>query len=256
MKKYGKQVLAKAKSKIKSIPKIAGKKAAQLVVKLKTSKTAKKLVVSHITHLIRLEKARKAICSGTAALSTGFVDGIAGNASFGVVETLNKNKEVYGDNNLYYIGKLLSDVGSLAVGGLGIVGGGALAGVGVGLDVTGVGTVVGVPANIAGVALASGSAAVATSGGTNFVRDAKDLFSNIKESGASRYDLKKVKNNKEANKLAKEFGYEGAEDLKESYVGKGAISKFNMKYDSKTGEIVLESIKDTSIQVPTGLYKK
>jgi hypothetical protein len=28
-----------------------------------------------------------------------------------------------------------------------------------------------------------------------------------------------------------------------------------MKYDSKTGEIILESLKESSLQVPTGLYR-
>jgi hypothetical protein len=61
-------------------------------------------------------------------------------------------------------------------------------------------------------------------------------------------------NNKEANKMAQDLGYEGAEQLKDDFVpGNGA--KFNIKYDSKTGEVVLESIKESNIQVSTGLYK-
>lgn len=67
--------------------------------------------------------------------------------------------------------------------------------------------------------------------------------------------LKIFKNNKEANKMAEKFGYDNTEALKEAFVGKSNISKFNMKYDTKTGEIFLESIKDSSIQVSTGLFK-
>ncbi|EUJ23391.1 hypothetical protein PGRAN_08519 [Listeria grandensis FSL F6-0971] len=66
-----------------------------------------------------------------------------------------------------------------------MAGGGAIAGVGLGLDATGAGAVIGVPANIAGVAIASGSAAVATSGTQNIVKDASDLISNIR-SGSNK----------------------------------------------------------------------
>ena len=68
------------------------------------------------------------------------------------------------------------------------------------------------------------------------------------------YSLKKFKNNNEANKIARKLGYEGAEALKEDIVP-GAGAKFNMKYDSKTHEIVLESIQ-SGIQVATGLFSK
>ncbi len=65
--------------------------------------------------------------------------------------------------------------------------------------------------------------------------------------------LKTIGSNKEANKLAQKLGFDGAEDLKKAFVGK-AGARFNIKYDSKTGEIFLESIKD-GIQVETGLFK-
>ncbi len=67
--------------------------------------------------------------------------------------------------------------------------------------------------------------------------------------------LQIFKSNKIANQIAQKLGYQGAEDLKKAFVGKGNISKFNIKYNKDTGEIVLESIRDSSIQVPTGLYK-
>jgi hypothetical protein len=66
--------------------------------------------------------------------------------------------------------------------------------------------------------------------------------------------LKKVKNNKEANKVAKKFGYSGAEELKQDFVFKDG-AKFNMMIDTESGEIVLVSIKDSRIQVHTGLFK-
>ena len=66
---------------------------------------------------------------------------------------------------------------------------------------------------------------------------------------------KPYKNNKEANKQAQKHGYKDAHELKEDYVGKSNTSKYDMKYDTKTGEIYLEN-KDGTIQVPTGLYNK
>ena len=63
---------------------------------------------------------------------------------------------------------------------------------------------------------------------------------------------KPYKNNKEANKQAQKQGYKDAHELKEDYVGKSNVSKYDMKYDTKTGEIYLES-KDGKTQIPTGL---
>ncbi|MBC1501250.1 hypothetical protein HB943_11610 [Listeria weihenstephanensis] len=185
IKKAGLNFLAKAKTKIKVasiVSKIARAKA-KVVLKAKLNKASKKYAEKKIANQLRAQKNWKSVCSGTSALGAGFVDGLANNGTFGMVGTLNKNDQAYGDNNLYHIGKILSDIGSIAVGGVGMAGGGALAGVGVGLDVTGAGAVIGVPANIAGVAIASGSAAVATSGTQNIVKDASDLISNIKGSG-------------------------------------------------------------------------
>ena len=59
-------------------------------------------------------------------------------------------------------------------------------------------------------------------------------------------------NNRDANKQAQKHGYSDAHELKKDYVGKSDISKFDMKYDKTTKEIILES-KDGKIQVPTGL---
>ena len=70
--------------------------------------------------------------------------------------------------------------------------------------------------------------------------------------GDSKPSNKPYKNNKEANNQAQKQGYKNAHELKEDYVGKNNISKYDMKYDTKTGEIYLES-KDGKIQIPTGL---
>jgi hypothetical protein len=75
-----------------------------------------------------------------------------------------------------------------------------------------------------------------------------------KADGNKKKSGKPYKNNKEANEQAQKQGYKDAHDLKEAYVGKD-VAKYDMKYDTKTGEIYLES-KNGKIQVPTGLYNK
>ena len=67
-------------------------------------------------------------------------------------------------------------------------------------------------------------------------------------------NLKKIKNNNEANKVARDNGYRNAEELKGDYVPRSEISKFNMMRNTKTGEIILESISDSSIHISTGLF--
>lgn len=74
------------------------------------------------------------------------------------------------------------------------------------------------------------------------------------DGSGSSSSLKKIRSNARANEIARQLGYDGAEDLKEAFVGRSSISKFNMMYDTKTGEIVLVSIEDSSIQVQTGLF--
>ncbi|MCH1939864.1 RHS repeat domain-containing protein [Holdemania massiliensis] len=92
--------------------------------------------------------------------------------------------------------------------------------------------------------------ATITNGEVSFGEQSKDQ----KPNNDITSSLKKVKNNKEANKVANEFGYEGAEELKQDYVFKDG-AKFNMMIDTETGEIVLVSIKDSKIQVRTGLFR-
>lgn len=77
-----------------------------------------------------------------------------------------------------------------------------------------------------------------------------ELFGYGKNGG--RPSNKPYKNNKEANAQAQKHGYKDAHDLKRDYVGKANVSKYDMKYDTKTGEIYLEN-KAGTIQIPTGL---
>ncbi len=48
-------------------------------------------------------------------------------------------------------------------------------------------------------------------------------------------------------------GYKDAHDLKKEFVGRESVSKFDIEYDTNTGEIYLEN-KDVTVQVPTGLF--
>lgn len=48
-------------------------------------------------------------------------------------------------------------------------------------------------------------------------------------------------------------GYKDAHDLKKEFVGRESVSKFDIKYDTNTGEKYLEN-KDGTVQVPTGLF--
>lgn len=134
----------------------------------------------------------------------------------------------------------LAAVGGSGGGSLAVAGGGTMALEG-GLIIGAEGAIAGVLEVVVGGTL-TGAIAVAASMGSN---------EGESEAGNS---LKKVKNNKEANKVAKEFGYEGAEELKQDFVFKDG-AKFNMMIDTETGEVVLVSIKDSSIQVHTGLFR-
>jgi RHS repeat-associated protein len=79
-----------------------------------------------------------------------------------------------------------------------------------------------------------------------------------KGSGGDSSDSKSLKDmsNGAANDFAKKNGYKDAHDFKETFVGREGISKFDMKYDSKTFEIILEQKRNTSNLIRTGYYIK
>ncbi|WP_260511557.1 RHS repeat protein [Listeria marthii] len=172
VKKAGKKVISKAKSAIKTISKETKK---QVV------KAGAKLLVAQADYNIRAEKAKKAICDNLLAMGAGALDSLANSFTFGAVETINKNKEVYGDDNSYYIGRLLVDFEGVVLGIEGIIFGLGTEAGGVVLDFTGAGTAIGVQLNIAGLTIITGSAALIASSGANFFQDANDLFSNIEK---------------------------------------------------------------------------
>ena len=67
------------------------------------------------------------------------------------------------------------------------------------------------------------------------------------ESSQSAKDSKKLNNNSEANKFAQDKGYKDAHDLKESYVGKRNISKYDIYHNQKTQESFLIDKKGITI---------
>lgn len=65
--------------------------------------------------------------------------------------------------------------------------------------------------------------------------------------------LKTIRGNKSANEQAQKQGYDDAHDFKQTFVQKSDISKFDMLWDSKTGEIFLKS-KKGNILIETGHF--
>ncbi|EOI6975369.1 hypothetical protein ACMVKW_001715 [Listeria monocytogenes] len=153
---------------------------------------------------MRLEKTTKAICKNLEPVGAGALDSLVNNFTFGSVETIGKNKEVYGDDNRYYVGRLIADSAGIYLGVEGIVLGVGTEILGGALDLTGAGAPIGVQLNAAGIGIITGSATIVVNSGANFFQDAKDLSSNI-EKGKDK--AKSDKSTKEAE------GAGGADDL-------------------------------------------
>jgi RHS repeat-associated protein len=197
----------------------------------------------------------------------GLAEAVDENVSFGLIKTflktILKDRSYHYDSEYdYYLGRVIGDAVSL-IKGIGsillglktivssILGGSAITvGSGGTLAIGGFIVAQGVIAGTVEVAY-GGTVVVAAS--SNFNKD----YSRFKEASKSKgtgdvQQLKKLKNNSDANKIAEEYGYRKAEDFKEYFVGKANVSKYNIKYNPKTGEIVLEAIQGGK-QVPTGL---
>jgi hypothetical protein len=114
---------------------------------------------------------------------------------------------------------------------------------------------------IAGGTALAGLGMGTTVGSTgSLIDDIKNYEANVKTAKAARDAAANntplfsgnVYSRSEAGRQAQQHGYRDAEDLKEAYVSNNG-SQFDMKHDTNTGEIYLES-KDHKVQVPTGLY--
>ena len=69
-------------------------------------------------------------------------------------------------------------------------------------------------------------------------------------------NYKKINGNKAARQLANKLRFDSAESLKEEYVGRGSVSKFNIAIDMNTFEVVLISLTDSNLVIPTGIFMK
>ncbi len=142
-------------------------------------------------------------------------------------------------------GILIAGTGGLGGGALALAGGGML---GSRAAAATNAAMVGVGATCA----ASAASMMESSGSAGFNKDSQHGNKNSKKQNNAQ-QLKKIKSNSRANEISQEFGFENAEEFKESIVGKGSVEKFNMKYNPDTNEIILEAIKG-GLQVPTGYY--
>ncbi|HAA7127329.1 TPA_asm: hypothetical protein GHG54_02600 [Listeria monocytogenes] len=138
---------------------------------------------------MRVEKTTKAICENLEPVGAGALDSLVNNFTFGSVETIGKNKEVYGDDNRYYVGRLVADSAGIYLGVEGIVLGVGTEILGGALDLTGAGAPIGIQLNVAGIGIITGSATVVVNSGANFFQDAKDLSSNIEKGNSNNSDI-------------------------------------------------------------------
>lgn len=74
---------------------------------------------------------------------------------------------------------------------------------------------------------------------------------NCAEPGPNSKNTKIVNGNKQANKFVEQFGYESAEAFKADIVGNQG-SKFNIVYDTSTGEVFLRTVHQPFKFVETG----
>ncbi|EGY1138479.1 hypothetical protein ATS86_002176 [Listeria monocytogenes] len=202
----------KSKSAIKSISKTTKKQAI---------KAGTKLTISQGKHSMRLEKTTKAICENLEPVGAGALDSLVNNFTFGSVETIGKNKEVYGDDNRYYVGRLIADSAGIYLGVEGIVLGVGTEILGGALDLTGAGAPIGIQLNVAGIGIITGSATVVVNSGANFFQDAKDLSSNI-EKGSNSSAPEIIKTGEKTPK-GRSFSEHGAERANERGFSKETI---------------------------------
>lgn len=65
--------------------------------------------------------------------------------------------------------------------------------------------------------------------------------------------LDTIGGNDKAKKIAEKLGYRSAEELKEDYVPKYEVDKYDIKYDKKTKELFLVRKDGRGEPIPTGL---
>ncbi len=66
--------------------------------------------------------------------------------------------------------------------------------------------------------------------------------------------LDTIGGNDKAAKIAEKLGYKNAEELKEDYVPKYEVDKYDIKYNKETKELFLVRKDGRGEPIPTGLY--
>ncbi|WP_311772234.1 polymorphic toxin type 33 domain-containing protein [Listeria booriae] len=259
MKTKGVRAFVRAQSLSKAIAIVGkiGAKKAKTQLKTAISKSQKKYVERKLQETYRAQKNWKSICSGASSLGTGVVDGIASNLSFGIVGTIGKNEEANKDSNMYYIGKILTDAGTILIGNAGVPVGLAMTGGGGIGTVASAGTasVPGIALSAAGIGVISGSIGITVSGGKNLIQDSKDLFSNIKSS-AGKPSVENPKNIKMAkDNYLKQNGFD-AHEIKKDVIGNNNIAQYDIYIDKDTGQLWVFRKGGKGEGIPTGDYIK
>ncbi|EGA5808940.1 hypothetical protein ACRFH6_001071 [Listeria monocytogenes] len=223
---------------------------------------------------MRLEKTTKAICENLEPVGAGALDSLVNNFTFGSVETIGKNKEVYGDDNRYYVGRLIADSAGIYLGVEGIVLGVGTEILGGALDLTGAGAPIGIQLNVAGIGIITGSATVVVNSGANFFQDAKDLSSNIESSdthstndykyvpndgkhkGASKGDVSADPfwNNQKAGQKSLNTAYTSTKGNKQLYnIHEGKLVKFQ---PDNTGGYHAYEVINSATEVPSNVLRQ
>ncbi|EAG1698186.1 hypothetical protein BBW85_06360 [Listeria monocytogenes] len=197
---------------------------------------------------MRLEKTTKAICENLEPVGAGALDSLVNNFTFGSVETIGKNKEVYGDDNRYYVGRLIADSAGIYLGVEGIVLGVGTEILGGALDLTGAGAPIGIQLNVAGIGIITGSATVVVNSGANFFQDAKDLSSNI-EKGKDK--AKSDKSTKEAEGAGGTNSFKDQQLFDEHYTKHGNQLK---KVFNKSTYSASDYLNDANHVINSGTY--
>ena len=197
-----------------------------------------------------------------AGLAETIDENVFGGAAQKVASIINGNKYVPENQTHYYMGRVIGDALTIAVGsGMSISGAAEIISsivTGTGITVGSGGTLAvgGVTVSVAGVAagtteIAYGGNIISTSS-NNIKNDFALYRQSYKNSNSPSFQKL---NKQEAKKLADDLGYKRVEDLKEDIVGKSQISKYNIIKDKKTGDIYLERISD-GYKIQTDYYIK
>jgi hypothetical protein len=145
------------------------------------------------------EFASEVINSDAVQYGYGVATGLGLNLAYDIKAVNNENPydelsdSAKGGYNLgNNIGKILLDVGQIALGTIGAIAGLGGEGLGLALDFSGVGTVIGVPVNALSAVIVSTGALVAGDGTVNLMKDLNRLFAESEGASKARYGERQI----------------------------------------------------------------